>query len=380
VERLDIPPAELTLRESQERLVLALAAADTEVFEWDLARGWLILGARWAGRLGIPEEGMSVPDVPTLCGIVLEEDREAVQARLEAHLDGHTRMLLSEGRVRLADGQVRWLMVRGRVLTRDGQQRPLRLLGTLRDVTERRAAEVERERLLAEARTATQQRERLLAVVAHDLRGPLAAIALTAHAVDRLVSVPEERAAVAARVEVIETAVERMGRIIEDLLDAAAMETGDLRLAPARHDPLEIAGEAVHLAAPLAQRAGVLLGLDKDEPPPSLRCDRGRVLQVLGNLLANALQATPPGGAVTLKVQASGDSVRFTVSDTGRGLPPGPPERIFEPYRRGPGAAHKGIGLGLAIARGIVLGHGGRIWAERPERGGAAFQVVLPVE
>jgi signal transduction histidine kinase len=159
----------------------------------------------------------------------------------------------------------------------------------------------------------------------------------------------------------------------------AAIQSGRLRLSPSANDAAAIAREAVTVALPEAQRRELLLHLDLTEAPSlGVRCDRGRIVQVLSNLLSNAFHATERGGAVTVRVKESSAGAVFSVKDTGRGLPPGPTESLFEPYQRGPNPGYKGAGLGLAIARGIVEGHGGRIWAETPDEGGASFCIELP--
>jgi signal transduction histidine kinase len=112
--------------------------------------------------------------------------------------------------------------------------------------------------------------------------------------------------------------------------------------------------------------------------PSPLACDRDRVGQVLGNLLANALRVTPPGGRVTLRVSPGDGEVVFMVSDTGPGVPTEEQPRLFDRWYRGRNAAYAGHGLGLAIAKGLVEAHGGRIWVESVPGSGATFAFALP--
>lgn len=280
-------------------------------------------------------------------------------------------------RLRRKDGEERLVSV-NMVALLDATGAISGILSVARDVTAQVAAEAERERLLREAQRATLAREQMLAVVAHDLRNPLAAIVSAGQDLEQALEARDPRGDLAGRAELIAGATGRMSRLIEDLLDVAAIQNGNLRLVTELHAPARVAHEAIRVATPLAARAGVALALEVDDGAPPLRCDRGRLLQVLGNLLANAIQATPRGGTVTLRLALEGGTARFTVEDTGKGFGEGQVERLFQPYQRGEGTAYKGTGLGLAIARGIVEGHGGRIWAEPRASGGARFEFTVP--
>jgi len=371
--------AESALRESEARLTLALAASDTEIWEWDRGSEAVRIGARWSALLGVLQGRLPAPDVARLVEIVHPDDSEALIRAVREHVGGATASIMAEVRIPLPDGSLRWANLRGRVVARGRDGAPERVLGTVRDVTGRRAAEEERRQLLAEARRANEAREKILAVVAHDLRNPLAAIAAAAQGLEESTQEPDPQADLRDRRELIQSAAGRMNRLIADLLDEAAIRKGSLRLSPELNEPLPILGDAARAAEPLAREAGVTLVVEGDEHAP-VRCDRGRILQALGNLISNACHATPAGGTVTLRLERAGEELRFTVQDTGRGLEQGAAEKLFEPYQRGAGSSYKGVGLGLAIARGIVDGHGGRIWAERPPEGGAAFRFSLPVE
>lgn len=371
--------AEHALRESEERLAQALSASDTEIWEWDVSDERVRVGPGWPALLSTPTPEAGGDRIRDVLGSVHPDDREAVRAAAREHLEGRTESLAAEARVRLVDGSTRWASVRGRVVARGPDGAPTRLVGTIRDVTARRLLDEERKRLLIEAQRATRAREQILAIVAHDLRSPLAAISSMASGLESAADGPDARADLLERSEIIQGASARMGHLIEDLLDVAAIQSGSLRLSPADHDPAEIAREAARVAAPLARRARVAIELPLRDPlPPTLRCDRVRLLQVLGNLLSNAIQATPADGTVTIRVAAEPGVLCFSVRDTGRGFEAGQAERLFQPYQRGAGSTYKGTGLGLAICRGIVEGHGGRIHAERLPEGGAAFHFTIP--
>lgn len=116
------------------------------------------------------------------------------------------------------------------------------------------------------------------------------------------------------------------------------------------------------------------------ETDAAVRCDPMRLLQALVNLASNALDKTPAGGSLTLRVARDGDEVRFRLTDTGAGFPPEVGARLFEPFWRGEDSRAKGAGLGLAITRGIVEQHGGRIDASSPPGEGATFTITLPVD
>lgn len=215
--------------------------------------------------------------------------------------------------------------------------------------------------------------------ISHDLRTPLTAAAaalrlLEASAAGRLE--PDERALLANG----RRNAARLGRLIDDLLTLNQLDVGALRLEPAPLDLRVVADAAVAAVAPLLREKGQELAVALPRPLPTWG-DARRLEQALTNLLANAHRHTPPGTRITVAGQADGGEVRLAVRDTGPGIPPGEREAIFgRLHRLAPpgGAADGGAGLGLAIARGIVALHGGRLWAEGEPGEGAAFLLALP--
>jgi PAS domain S-box-containing protein len=234
---------------------------------------------------------------------------------------------------------------------------------------------LEKARLYRRARRAVTTRDDVLAVVAHDLRSPVGIVRLQADVL-RGASASDRRAQDAARV--IERAAERMSRIIQDLLDAASLDAGRLSIERAVLDGASVAREAVEAHAPFARAAALQIDVVGSAPDALVLGDRARILQVLDNLVANAIKFTPAGGQITLGVTSAHDHVVFSVIDSGVGVAREDLAHLFERFWQGTRAKKRGVGLGLAIAKGIVEGHGGRIWAESVEGRGSAFCFALP--
>ncbi|MGC4001503.1 MAG: GAF domain-containing protein [Anaeromyxobacter sp.] len=236
---------------------------------------------------------------------------------------------------------------------------------------------LEHDRLDQEARRELQLREDVLGVVSHDLRGPLGVIRIGLAVVAR--SLSGQAAADARRsFAAVERAVGRMERLIRDLLDMARIRAGRVVVARRPEDLAALVEEAVAGLVAAAQEKGVALH-GAAPGGVTLACDRDRMLQVLDNLLANAVRFTPAGGRVALDAGAGPEGVWLTVTDTGPGIPAADLPLIFEPYWSRPGrTAGQGTGLGLYITRALVEAHGGTIRAEAAPGGGARFTLQLP--
>jgi signal transduction histidine kinase len=219
----------------------------------------------------------------------------------------------------------------------------------------------------------------MLAVVSHDLRSPLGTIAAAAAAVGRRASPGPEGDAIRRSAATIGRVSGRMGRLVGDLLDLAAIECGRLSIAHGALRPADAAEEAVEAIRPLAAEAGVHVAAQPASPVPPVEGDRARVQQVLQNVLSNAVSVTPRGGAVCVGYRQRGAHVVFSVADGGPGVAPEDRRRIFERYWRGAEAGHRGVGLGLSIAKGIVEAHGGRLWVATRRGRGAVFRFSLPL-
>jgi PAS domain S-box-containing protein len=255
-----------------------------------------------------------------------------------------------------------------------------------RDVSDRKRADAERERLLeaeqaarAQAETANRAKDDFLSMVSHELRTPLASI-LGWVSVLRQGKLSAERTAHA--LNIIESNGKVQAELIEDLLDVSRIITGRLRLAmhPIRLRPIVQA--ALDVIQPDAAAAGVRLAADL-HADPSVAADATRLQQVVLNVLANAVKFTPSGGRVHLTLERLGDDARICVHDTGCGMAPELLPRVFDPFwqaedvktRKG-----RGLGLGLAIVQHLVQLHGGSVSMESPGQGlGATVTLRLPI-
>jgi signal transduction histidine kinase len=237
---------------------------------------------------------------------------------------------------------------------------------------------IESARLTDEAQRATRAREDVLAVVAHDLRNPLSTILMSASLLQMPPAADDRVLEPKGLGERIHRSAARMQELIKDLLDLAAIEAGQLAVERQPVKALALTADAVELMAPLAAAKGLHLSVREDSEDALLSCDRGRVLQVFSNLVGNAVKFTPAGQRITLAGAADEDAFRFTVADSGPGIPAEQLPHIFDRYWQARSTARQGVGLGLSIAAGIVAAHGGRIWVDSDAGHGSAFHFTLP--
>jgi signal transduction histidine kinase len=234
----------------------------------------------------------------------------------------------------------------------------------VRDITELKEAE-------AVAKRATQARDDILGVVAHDLRNPLGAVTTLAQVL-RMQGLEAEIG------NEITDAADRMNRLIGDLLDVTRIEAGQLYLKRQRLPALEVITDALKGQTPLASLASLELRLEAAPELPDIWADRNRILQVFENLIGNAIKFTKPGGRITLGATARAGEVLFSVSDTGRGIASTHLPHLFDRFWQAPGVERRGIGFGLAIVKGLVDAHRGRVWVQSSPGHGSIFFFTIP--
>ena len=372
--RLSSAVSEATARgryavEARREIDAVLEATAEAVLGLDLDRMVIRLNAAGSRLLGFTQEdarGRPFQDV-LHAGLATAQERAG---RPEA--EAIRRAMDAGEAVRAADGQVhprggeevavRWSLrplvdgreVRGAVLT-------------VTDMREVREAEMA-------LRRAVQAREETLAVVGHDLRSPLASISAGA---ELLLDVPLPPEKQRRQLLLVRSAAERMNRLIQDLMDIARMDSGGFQVMARRGELASALDIALSHSEARAKRAG--LTLTRAWPPslPPVWIDEDRIVQVVDNLVSNALRYTPSGGEVEVGAAVQEGGVEVWVRDSGAGIAEDDLEHLWDPFWRPEGSSNEGAGLGLTIVRGIVEAHGGEVGVESVVGKGSRFSFTL---
>ena len=361
------------LRDSEERMSLAVESAQLALWEWDLV----------ADRVWIQDEGLfgfeprEPIDHATLGGRVHPDDRAARSTAIQhALVTGGP--YEAEFRIMLPDGSSRWIAARGRSATSAVNDTPPRMVGVAMDITRQKQAaadaQLQREELAHLSRVTTLSA--LSGSIAHELGQPLSSILINAQTGQHCMALdPPDLKEVRAIFEDIDSANRRALDIIDRL--RTMLRRGAVTLQPVNvNESLE---ELLRLTRSdlMARRVSISKLITENLPPA--RTDRVQLQQVLLNLIVNAcdaMKSNPPDERVlTLTTFMAQDEIRIGVLDRGVGLP-GNIETIFQPFHS---TKDKGLGMGLSICRTLVTAHGGKLWAEHRTERGAAFYVALPL-
>lgn len=223
-------------------------------------------------------------------------------------------------------------------------------------------------------------RDDFLGMVSHDLKTLLGGIAMRAGLLVRNASGDDAGQRTRRDAESIQRYTARMNRLIGDLVDVASIEAGRLSVAPQLDEATHLVRETVEAFQPAASARHLSLKSEVARDSLPARFDPERILQVLANLVSNAIKFTPEGGRISIRVEPVEEGLRFSVADSGPGIAEDQHERIFERFWQVLASDKRGLGLGLYISKGLVEAHGGRIWAESSPEAGSTFFFTLPGE
>lgn len=238
------------------------------------------------------------------------------------------------------------------------------------------ALAIDNARLYRAARRAVEMRDEILRVVVHDLRTPLGTVLAGAQSLER--ALPEGAARERRVIEAMAHAARHMNDLASGLLDHTTLEAGQLSIARERASPAALIERAAREMQPQLERASMMLDVAVSRDLPDVLADPTRIEQVFENLIGNAIKFSRPGTCIALGATSNGAGVAFFVRDQGAGISREDQEHIFDRFWQGRRADHRGAGLGLAICKGIVTAHGGRMWVESTPGQGSTFHFSLP--
>lgn len=370
------------LKDSQLKLREAQRIAHVGYWDRDVAANRIELAEEACRILGLPSE------TSALClnewderwlSIVHPEDRaRAAEALAEALRGGAPYRI--DYRVVRSSGEVRYVHSEADIV-RDAAGRPCRALGMIQDITERNRAEAALRELNDRLVEADRRKNEFLAVLSHELRNPLAPIRNSIYILDRAAPGGEQ----ARRAQhIIDRQVQHMTRLVEDLLDITRISRGKVTLRRERVDLNALVRGAAEDHREIFSRSGIGLEVIEARQPLWVDADPTRLAQVIGNLLSNSAKFTPRGGTTVLSVEPN---VRrqavIRVHDNGAGIPPEIHASLFEPFAQAAQTLERsrgGLGLSLALVKGLVEMHGGEVAAHSEGEGkGAEFTIALPL-
>ena len=377
--------AEAALRLSEDRLRMAIESAGVGTFDVDPATGAMTWDDRCKAMFGLPPEA-DVEYPATFVAGLHPDDRERVAAVIAACMDpgGSGEYDVEYRTVGIRDSVERWVAARGRVYF-DSLRRPTRFIGTTLNITDRRRASEELRAAKEEAERANEAKSQFLAVLSHELRTPLNPILLAASSMlDR----PTDPAELRPTLEMIRQNVNLQARLIDDLLDVMRIVRGKMPLHWEVADCHRLIHQTIQFCRSEVFGKEIRMDLELSAPLHLVNADPARLQQVFWNLIKNAVKFTPSGGAVAVRTSnqgspddPDGSRVVVEVADTGIGIDPDFLPRIFDPFQQGETTITRrfgGLGLGLAICKGIVEAHGGTLGVESPgiDRG-TTFRLAL---
>ena len=368
------------LRDSEEQRQQALEAADLGTWQYDFRSGFLSMDQRGHRICGTPIDRDLTLD--QAFGRIHPDDRQRVRERMLAAIEqtGESNYS-SEHRVVLDDGSERWIAATGALFySHNPRTEPTFLIGTVQDITAHKQLERQlrdRAEALVEA---DRRKDEFLATLAHELRNPLAPIR---NSIDLLRMHEISDPTLLKTHAVIDRQVSKMARLLDDLLDVSRITRNRMTL---RREPVELStviDSAIETSRPLIEAADHRLQIELPAEPVTLNADPTRLAQVFSNLLNNAAKYTDPGGLIRLSVTCDDTSVTGRVQDNGIGIDRNQLPRLFDMFSQVESAldrAQGGLGIGLALVRGLVELHGGQVEVDSAGVGqGSEFSVYLPI-
>ncbi len=361
--------AEAKVLEIKERFEATIDAAEIGTWEWNVETGEAILNNRWFEIVGYTPEELAPVSIQTWADLAHPDDFKESMAIVEKHFNGDSEHYECECRMKHKDGHWVWILDRGKLLTRTPDGKPLRMLGTHTDITERKLAAEESDRL----------KIAFMANMSHEIRTPMNGILGFSELLkDPQLSGEEQE----EYIELIHQSGQRMLNLINDLMDISKIDAKEVKLQKTETSVNQLVRDVEAFFKLEANKKGLHLsctaGLSDEES--IIETDSIKLNQVLTNLIQNAFKFTSKGG-IDFGYTRKEKCLEFYVIDSGIGIPAGKKEKIFERFHQADNSLtrnHEGAGLGLSISKALVEMMGGKIRVESVDGAGSTFCFTLP--
>ena len=346
----------LKVRQSEERLQLALEASTSGAWDWNIKTGEVIFSPQWFESLGYKENELA-PHVDSWKKLVHPDDLLKTMETLEIHFREGTEVYQVENRLLKKDGSWRWNLDVGKVVKRDAEGKPLRMVGVDRDITKNKQAEKELVQAKDVAEKASRAKSEFLTCMSHEFQTPMNAIL----GFSQLLIMDQENPLESlqkSNVQHILKAGQHLLALINDILDLSKIESGHISISIEEIHLNVVISEVRELTQPLLDEKKLDFEfVPLENPGMTILADRVRLKQVLLNLMSNAIKYTRPGGNVSVaRKKLDGQKIQISVEDTGRGILPENLDKIFIPFYR---ISHEidsieGAGIGLTLSRKLA--------------------------
>ncbi len=376
----DLHAARTRAEASEQRLKHVLEATAEGIWDWYVGTNHLVNNVRWCELFGFPTDEVE-HSLEDFTGLLLEEDRADIMAAIQTCLQGKG-AYSHEHRMRRKDGSIIWVRDRGNVVEWGTDGQPLRMVGSVADITETKHAQLELQRAKDAAEAASKAKSEFLAVMSHEIRTPMNGVL----GMVELLKITNLSKNQRHYTDIIATSGTHLLGVIEDILDFSKIEANKIELQQERFDLQILTEEIVEVLREQASSKQLYLQLHIDlQGKTRLQGDAHRLRQVLFNLLGNAIKFTTIGSvSVDICLQQCQQNqvfIQFSVKDTGIGIKENAQQRIFDAFTQEDGSTTRrfgGTGLGLPIAARLVALMDGKLELSSQPGLGSLFYFTLP--
>lgn len=372
---------EKALKESEARWNFALEGSGDGVWDWNAQTGKLYLSPQWKKLLGYNENDDELlnPDFETWKNRVHPEDIEKCLVYLNKHLKGFTPIYMHEYRILRKDGSYLWVLDRGKTIEKDEKNNPLRVIGTIADISDRKKFEQTLKQSIEREKELNDLKSRFVSMASHEFRTPLASILMYS---DILISYWEKMDTIQIfdNLKVIKDQVSHLSAVVADVMQISKIQEGKINFNPQKNDIISLCNNTL-----LTFNSDIQLKnkieLISDFKEVYIKFDSRLIQQVLNNLISNAIKYSLDDAIIKVIVSTNDDSFQISVKDNGIGIASEDQKHLFEAFFRANNVNNiQGNGLGLNIVKESMKLHGGKVFVESELNKGSIFTISFPMK